>query len=78
MREMVGQWPRSPGPTWRSFWKTMRRPGGRTPQGGRHLYRWEWISWAWKCEWRKWLLGPLRCKFGTHRVGPGSDTGMGG
>ncbi len=76
MKELVGRWTKSVPNWWKEFPSRLLF-GCRREDGSRYWTRRGYLVWVWKAFVRKWLRSPLRCKLGRHRVGPGSDTGMG-
>jgi len=46
---------------------------GDGSRGGRIKY----FKFQFKYQFLRWIKAPWRCKIGTHRIGPHSDTGMG-
>lgn len=73
---MIGAWPRSGWPGFFSFLKKLIL-GLRREDGSTYWSRREYVVWLWKAFLWKWIKAPWRCKFGTHRIGYKSDTGMG-
>lgn len=75
MQERVGRWAKSNTRWWRELPSRLLF-GCRRPDGSYYWTRGEYFRWVWKAFVRKWLLAPLRCKLGWHRIGPKSDSGM--
>ena len=74
---MTGRWRRS---TWHGPLLVVGNllTGLRRDDGTVYMTRWQYLRWVWRTLYRKALAGPVRCALGWHRIGPASDTGIGG
>lgn len=74
---MIRRWPRS---TWHGPLTVFGNllTGLHRDDGSEYMTRWQYLVWVWRSLYRKVLTGPVRCALGWHRIGPASDTGIGG